>query len=258
MMSNKLFSNVSIIKFDTLNSTNDYSIFLLKEKGDKLKNFTVIWALNQTNGRGQKGNKWISESGKNLTFSIIYFPKSEITPLSQFILNQIVSLGIIEFLNFYLESKRVKIKWPNDIYVDNKKIAGILIENQIYGNKIKSSIIGIGININQIKFSNELASATSLKQLTNNDFNIENEIFILLSKLEKRFQQLINYEYDTIKMDYLNNLLYLGEKRQFYYKDELITGKINGIDKYGKLQIIKEDNRKIIADFKEIVFIHTS
>lgn len=254
-MCNKLFSKEKILKYQTLSSTNDFVSKLLKEKEYEIKNFTVIWAENQTKGRGQKGNSWVSEAGKNLTFSILYFPKSELSPLSQFLLNQTVSLGIIDFLRNILPPEKVFIKWPNDIYAYYKKIAGILIENQVFGNEIKSSIIGIGININQTYFSNELANATSLNLIKNVEYDLEETLIQICSHLEKRFQNLINFKFESIKNDYLESLIYYGEMRDYYFRNKLIKAKIIGINELGKLQLISEKNVLIDADIKEIVFI---
>jgi len=255
-MCEKLFLMNKVIKYETLSSTNDFANELLIEKENEINNFTVIWALNQTKGKGQKGNKWVSDSGKNLTFSIIYYPKSKIIPLNQFLLNQTVSLGIIDTLKKILPSEKVTIKWPNDIYVINKKIAGILIENQIMGNYIKNSIIGIGLNINQISFSKELINATSLKLITNTDYELEDILRKICTSIEKRFLQLINNEIDMINSDYIKNLLYFDEIRQYFYKNELIFAKIIGINETGKLKIVDQNNNQIIASLKEIVFIH--
>ena len=120
----------------------------------------VVFSENQTDGKGQRGNSWITERGKNLTFSL--FLKPSILISTQFVLSKIVSLSIVDFL-MEMGVKDVKIKWPNDIYCGDKKIAGILIENTISEGKINNCIVGIGLNVNQVNFDSSIQNATSLK-----------------------------------------------------------------------------------------------
>ena len=127
---------------------------LLKKK--KLLKGTIVYTNYQSAGQGQSGNKWESEDGKNLLISIVLFP-SFIKPADQFHISMTISLGICDFLKRYIPG--CSIKWPNDIYVNNDKIAGILIENFILGNKIENTIAGIGLNINQDKFSGDAAKS---------------------------------------------------------------------------------------------------
>ena len=135
----------SVIKFHKeLTSTNDQAFMLLKTINPV--EGTVIYADFQKAGRGQKDNKWESEKGKNLLLSIILYPTS-IRPEDQFYLSMAVSLGICDFIDSFFPGS--KIKWPNDIYINDDKIAGILIENSVMGETIESTIAGIGININQ-------------------------------------------------------------------------------------------------------------
>lgn len=136
-----------IVFIKNLPSTNTYAVSLLKE-GD-IPEGTIIYTNFQASGRGQMGNTWESEDGKNLLISIIIFPKM-IKPAKQFIISKTVSLGIYDFLRRHINN--VLIKWPNDIYVNNDKIAGILIENSLLNDEIESTIVGIGINVNQQKF----------------------------------------------------------------------------------------------------------
>lgn len=252
-MTTNLFSIDKILKYDTLDSTNDFAYELLKE--NNIQNGTIIWSINQKKGRGQKGNKWLSENGKNLTFSIIYFPQNLINPLNQFILNQTVTLAIIDFLKKELPDETPKIKWPNDIYIGKNKISGILIENQILGSNIQSSIIGVGININQTEFPKEILNPTSLKLITGIDYSIENILKKLCFNFEIRFNQLIDKKIETIKTEFLENLLYLNEIRDYCFNNNLIRAKITGLSENGKLQLISND-KIITADFKEITFIH--
>jgi len=133
-----------IIHYDSLSSTNSTAWLMVREK--ELPEGTVISANFQTAGKGQHGNRWESERGKNLLFSIILYPSS-VSPDEQFLISMSISLGICDFLKHFLSD--IKIKWPNDIYVNGGKIAGILIENSIIGQTIEYTVAGIGININR-------------------------------------------------------------------------------------------------------------
>ena len=161
---------MKITHFKTLESTNQYLQNLLNEGIDIVDNIVVTDY--QTSGRGQGKNVWESEDGKNLLFSIaldMSFLKAE----NQFLLTQIVSVTMINVLKKYLPEESLSIKWPNDIYFNNKKIAGILIKNEIRGMMMGTSIIGIGLNVNQTSFNENLPNPISMKMITGNDFELE-------------------------------------------------------------------------------------
>ena len=161
---------MKITRFKTLESTNQYLQNLLNEGIDIVDNIVVTDY--QTSGKGQGKNVWESENGKNLLFSIaldMSFLKAE----NQFLLTQIVSVTMINVLKKYLPEESLSIKWPNDIYFNNKKIAGILIKNEIRGMMMGTSIIGIGLNVNQTSFNEDLPNPISMKMITGNDFELE-------------------------------------------------------------------------------------
>ncbi len=247
-----IFKENKIIQFEKINSTNDYASKVLLEKS--IGEGSIIWALNQTEGKGQKGNKWESEISKNLTFSIVLKP-NKILPVKQFYLNMAVSLSLVDFLKSILTNQNIYIKWPNDIYVDNKKIAGILIENQIIANEIENSIIGIGLNVNQYKFSENIPNPTSLKILKSFDFELNTLLVDFLNFIENRIQQLYNFEFDSLKSNYRTSLLYFGELKQFKYKNEIIYARIIDINTYGKLILQTENQIVVECDLKEVEFI---
>ena len=153
-----------IIWLESVDSTNEEC----RRRISEIDNLSVVAALSQTSGRGQRGNVWLSEAGKNLTFSIVLkFPatdiKSELEPMlayDQFVLSEITSLSIVDLLAEH--RIEAKIKWPNDIYVGDKKICGMLIENSLRGEWIQHSIIGIGLNVNQRNFDVSLPNPTSM------------------------------------------------------------------------------------------------
>jgi BirA family biotin operon repressor/biotin-[acetyl-CoA-carboxylase] ligase len=147
--------------FENLPSTNSHAAHLLKN--NDLPEGTIIYTNYQSAGQGQIGKRWESEDDKNLLISIVLFP-SMINPDDQFYISMIVSLGICDFLRRYIPV--CSIKWPNDIYVNNDKIAGILIENSILGNQIENTIAGIGLNVNQDKFYSDAPNPVSLSSLS--------------------------------------------------------------------------------------------
>ncbi len=153
--------------FESLPSTNSYAAFLLKN--EVIPEGAIVSAEYQTTGRGQGSNIWESENGKNLLISIILYP-SIIYPASQFLISMALSLGICDFLKRFIPD--CSIKWPNDIYVNDDKIAGILIENSIMGDKIESTIAGIGLNINQEKFLSDAPNPVSLSLITGKKYDL--------------------------------------------------------------------------------------
>ena len=213
----------------------------------------LVVATHQTAGRGQMGTIWCSEAGKNLTFSILI----RVNGLSvdrQFVLNQAVSLGLLNVLKKYLPD--VQIKWPNDILADTKKIAGILIENTVSNNKIKHSIVGIGLNVNQTKFPKEIANASSLKLLLQKDLDLD----FLLQEIRDSIKQyvfLIEKEQKaSIQKQYLKNLLYYEKETTFLNKKgKAFVGKIIGLTSEGRLQIEMQSKELVDFGFKEIKFI---
>ena len=168
-----------IVKLNAIPSTNDYLRKLSQDQ--ELENFTCCVAENQTQGRGQMGAQWSVEEGKNLTFSV--YIEKVIADVSQiYLLNVAVAVSIFKTLENY-NIPKLAIKWPNDIMADTKKIGGILIENSIRGDGTINSIVGIGININQINFE-EMPSASSLALVTSSIFDKEVILIDLLKELE--------------------------------------------------------------------------
>ncbi|MEI6821061.1 MAG: biotin--[acetyl-CoA-carboxylase] ligase [Bacteroidota bacterium] len=239
-----------IIRMETVSSTNQYASETMKN--ELFPEGTVIWALNQTQGKGQKGNYWESEKGKNLLLSIILYP-DYIKASSQFVLNKIISLGVAEFIQSL--TKGVSIKWPNDIYVDNKKIAGILIENRIMGDSIQSSIIGIGININQIKFISDAPNPISLFNITNKEYELKECLQSLCNYLNKWYGSLLRNEFELIDSSYLNLLKNYNIFSKYLYKGIEIEAQIKGVTEYGKLIIETQERLIIECDLKEITFL---
>jgi BirA family biotin operon repressor/biotin-[acetyl-CoA-carboxylase] ligase len=214
---------------------------------------TVITTENQVEGRGQIGSKWESEAGKNIILSIILRPNF-LPAREQFLLNQAITLGVVNFIQYYITTG-VKIKWPNDIYVHKKKVAGILIQNQLSGSRIQSSVIGIGLNINQVVFLSDAPNPTSFKLLTAHEFQIEQLIPELCRSIEQRYLQLKQGKHAILQNDYLKNLFQYQQTASYQKPNETtFQGRIIGISPFGKLKI--EHNQGIeFFDIKTVKFI---
>jgi len=210
----------------------------------------VILTENQTAGRGQRGNSWEAGVNQNLTLSVIYKPVFLVAS-EQFFLNIAVSLGIADFLKRYLPAG-VILKWPNDLYYLEKKLGGILIENSISGSVLQSSVIGIGLNINQEHFEN--ANAVSLKQVTGQHYNLKKLTETLLECLEKRYVELQKNPRNLLQQEYWQQLLGFGEYRFYEVDNEVIEGKIVGTDDYGRLQLETQTGLRVF-DLKQIRFL---
>lgn len=190
----------NIIYKKTLASTNTYLREQIASTKEKIKPFTIVYTNYQTSGRGQQTNKWESEKGKNLLMSILLYPQLE--PGKQFLITEWISLSITDFLINTIGLKEIKIKWPNDIYVKDKKIAGVLIEHNLDATNINYSIIGIGLNINQHHFPEYLPNPTSIKSETHKTYAIETAIKVITTNL----QQYMNQTPESIHEKYLQHL----------------------------------------------------
>jgi len=241
---------VRIIKLHTTDSTNNY----LKEwiRINTPENLMIVVTDSQTNGRGQMGTKWLSESNKNLIFSIfIKFKDLQIE--KQFKLNQAVSLGLLTALKTYIP--QAQIKWPNDIMAGGKKIAGILIENTVNSSTIKHSIVGIGLNVNQTKFPREIPNASSLQLICNTEFNLDKLLLEIKKEIIEKAQILKEEKYDFIQKNYLDNLFLHNIPSTFLDKDNShFSGTIIGVTSEGRLQIKLQNNDIVMFTHKEINF----
>lgn len=235
--------------FTTIDSTNNYALELLKSIDNSQE--ILITADYQSSGRGQRGNTWHSNNKENIIFSLIYFPKNLLAH-SQFKLSMASSLAIID----YLKEKQIKdcfIKWPNDIYIGMRKVCGMLIENMITGKNIRASVIGIGLNLNQKTFGNDVKNPISLQEITNQEYQIEKERELLISKLLLRLD---NLDYQNLKEEYFENLISVKEPQNYLKGDYRFAGSIKNIDDLGHLYLKNEDTGKIEKfDFKEVEMI---
>jgi BirA family transcriptional regulator, biotin operon repressor / biotin---[acetyl-CoA-carboxylase] ligase len=247
------FLNEAVIHKRSVTSTND---FMLNEISDGIisNEGTVVTAYEQTVGKGTDDNTWESEPGKNLTFSVLLKP-TFLRADRQFLLNKVVSLAVYDFLKMYITDIPVKIKWPNDIYIGNGKVAGILINNTVSGNSLVNSVAGIGININQEKFSGKASNPVSMIHSTGRILNRDKCLEEILKCLEVRYLELSQGNLFRINTDYLTSLYRHNESHFYRYQELIVKGMITGISAYGHLKVTLQDNRKIECDLKEIEFI---
>ncbi len=243
----------NILRLKKIESTNDYARKLIELYGEKPEiNQSVVFADEQTAGRGMAGNKWISEAGKNLTFSIILSPADYLPVQEFFMLSKLTSVAVLK----YLERKKLKpkIKWPNDIIVGDRKISGILIENLVRGNKLRYSIIGVGININQTDFPQEI-KATSLKLERDSDFDLNKELARFLVIFFDLLKSLKKGKFQDIDKLYLKNLYKINQLTQFRSGGHIFEATIKGVDKYGRLILEDYTKERQIFDPKQIEYI---
>ena len=230
-------------------STNNYAMQLVS---DKHREGTVVLAQYQRRGRGQAGSYWESEAGKNLLMSLILEPKF-LEAGKQFYLSMVVSLGLVCFLKSYLND--VKIKWPNDIYVGDKKIAGILIEQLVKGSHIEASVVGIGLNVNQLTFLSEAPNPISMKQLTGKEYELDIILDEFLFELENFYNILQKKNFIEIEREYLQNLFRINEWYHYRAGDEEFIARITGIGEFGQLQFEDQSGKIRSYLFKEVEFV---
>jgi BirA family biotin operon repressor/biotin-[acetyl-CoA-carboxylase] ligase len=236
--------------YETLTSTNNKALSLLKMK--EIPEGTVICADFQTAGKGQSGNKWESEKGRNLLISIILYPES-VSPVDQFLISMTIALGIIDFTEKYCHGS--SIKWPNDIYIKNAKIAGILIENSILGEKIESSVAGIGYNINQDKFGPGIPNPVSLKIITGKEFDTGACLREMLAVIDIRYKHLLYGDRERIRNEYSSRLYRSGEWHAYRSAGIQFEGKIRDVSASGNLRIEEKNGKLREFSFKELDYI---
>ena len=231
------------IWLESIDSTNSEALRRLPE----LPSGTVLAAREQTAGRGQRGNTWFTEPGKNLTFSIVLKP-SGLEAGEAHLLNYLASVAVAEFLEGYGVS--CCIKWPNDIYAGRKKICGILVENSLSGGCVGASVIGIGININQTEFP-QLANATSLSLVTGLEYVLEDCLKAFVAVFDSWLPRL-----STLSEAYVSRLFQKGVQARYadYLRGDQFTGTIRGVTSDGRL-VIHDGLAERLYRFKEVGYI---
>ncbi len=242
-----------ILEYKQLASTNNKAKELLKEKD--IKEGTVVKAIYQSAGRGYASNKWESEKGKNVTASWILKPVF-LPPQHQFRLTQMLSMAVKDTVDHFLgQDLSASIKWPNDIYVNNNKIAGILVENSIMGDTIKTAICGIGLNVNQTTFVSDAPNPVSLSRLTGMQYSVDTIIEVLSAKINHWYDILRAGKTDLLLNTYHDALFRKGVPSTFAAGEELFEGIITGTDAWGRLIIENNQGTSRVFDFKEVAFV---
>jgi len=230
-----------------VDSTNNFAAKLIKE--GVTGHGSVIMAENQSDGRGQSAAKWQSDPNLNLLLSIILIPE-EMDIKHPIHINWFISISLIDF--FRAKGIKAEIKWPNDILVNGKKIAGILIENKYAGSKLKNSVVGIGINVNQVSFDSIIATSMKLEQ--NIDFVLEDLLEEFILYLKKKEDSMYSKNQDILHKEYLNYLFGMGKLLKFNTNTGMLLGEISGVDSNGQL-LVRSDGKTHAFQNKEIRFL---
>ena len=253
-----LFIGKKIVYLPSCHSTNDTATELVRK--ENLVEGTVVITNAQTAGRGQRGARWISSPGENLTFSLVLRP-TFLAPPEQFLLSQAMALGVKRFVSDIVS--QVQIKWPNDLFVNQMKLGGILLENAWQGTRMSHAVVGIGLNVNQMQFNDEPAPmvlnsclrATSLRLEVAKSFELSALLPDLLLSLEQSYLRLRAGYYEQIRRDYHLALLGLGENRLFRANGDVFEGVVEGVTDTGKLCIHKEGDVRKEYDIKEVEWL---
>lgn len=241
----------TILRLTETESTNSAAIEMLS-KGRPEEGLVII-TDHQTKGKGTDTNTWESEKGKNLTFSLILYPKFAAD--QQFILNKAISLGIYDFLVAELPGKKISIKWPNDIYISDKKACGILILNSVMGNKMDYVVSGIGLNVNQTHFISDAPNPVSMKITTGKEYNLDEILHKLLQSIFNRYAQVKPETSKRIENEYQKALYRLNEWHNYLVKGLKVNARITGTNGYGQLLLETETEKILVCDLKEVKFL---
>ena len=233
-----------------IDSTNAYLQRMQLERD--IRNF-VVSTDEQTAGKGMGNNGWESEAGKNLTFSMA-LDMSFLPAERQFLLSEAVALGLSNTLDSHLPSEMLRIKWPNDIYFGNRKLAGILINSTIKGNMMDTSIIGIGLNVNQMQFMDWPTRPISLKQITGKNYELQPLLEQIAESIVAEVERLKKNS-PAIEQDYLSRLYRYRIWADYQVGETTLRLFMTGIDPFGRLLLVDETNKLYCFDIKEIKFV---
>lgn len=230
-------------------STNTLADQCLRNKA--LPEGTVVITDHQYQGRGQRGNAWYSEPYKNLTFSVVLYP-TFLAPSQSFALNIVTTLALLRVLSAYVPND-LTTKWPNDIYFQDQKLSGVLIENVVESQQLKSSVIGIGLNVNQEHFHEE--RPTSLVRVCGRTLDLQSVLVQLLAALERVYLQLQAQGMAPLQAAYLKNMYWIHETHTFQDATGRFQGKIRGINAVGQLVIERTAGTLKPYNLQEISFV---
>lgn len=234
----------------TIDSTNAY-LQRMQPEAD-IRNL-VVSTDEQTAGKGMGSNGWESEARKNLTFSLA-LDMSFMPAERQFLLSEAVPLGIVKVLDSFLSVEKLFIKWPNDIYYDGHKLSGILINSTIKANMMDTSIIGIGLNVNQLNFHDWPTHPISLKQITGKDYALQPLLEQIAESVAAEVERLKKNS-PAIEQDYLSRLFRYRTWANYQVGEKTLRLLMTGIDPFGRLLLADETNKPYCFDIKEIKFV---
>jgi len=249
---NTLFIGQKVIRLSEIDSTNNYAAQQIKENG--VLEGLVIIADYQSKGKGQRSKSWESEKGKNLLCSIVLSPNF-IDVSNQFILNKAIALAVLKAAEMICPGAFLRIKWPNDILMEDKKLAGILTESSINGSQIGSLIVGVGMNVNQLKFEAEGRPAISISQELGSEIPIEAVLQTVCKCLEVEYLKLKAGKLNQIDKEYQKNLWKLDEWQFFKINGKTEILKILGVTESGFLKT--ENTDREVAEWRngEVEFV---
>lgn len=253
--------SISRINLPTVDSTNSFGREMLAEEStggvmsaSALPGFTLVVANDQTKGRGQVGNSWETERGKNIIFSLLCHPEF-IRASKQFLLSQCIALAVRNALQKRVRNEEVMVKWPNDIYVGEKKISGTLIECDLMGKGIANCIIGTGVNINQMEFRSDAPNPVSLAQLTGKEWDREEILADIVEEFSALYEKLREGDEECVRSEYMQCLF----RREGMHEYEDVRGRfqaeIAGVEPTGHLLLKFENGNVVRYEFKEVKFV---
>lgn len=252
---NRFLCMDTILHLKSTTSTNDEMSLLVKQYGDDVPEGMLIYTDEQTNGRGQIGNHWESETGKNLLCTVLLYP--DFLPADQqFIITQLGALSVADFLKKYVGLTDISIKWPNDVYWKDYKISGTLNEAMLMGKSISHVMLGVGVNLNQLVFTDYAPNPISAIQITHKEYPIDQAAVIFRQCLMNRYIQLVNGDISSIRGDYMSALY----RREGYYKYEDESGNcfeasILDVHPTGELDLKLKDGKIRSFLFKQVRFV---
>ena len=246
-----LFTGRQLTHLKTVNSTNRYLSELLSD-GPQPEGAALVASF-QTGGRGQAGASWVSEEGKNLLMSLVFYP-SFLSIQHLFMLSKTFSLGIYDTLH-ELAGEKIKIKWPNDIFYGDKKLCGMLIENSIRTYYLNHSLLGIGLNVNQEIFPGEIPNPVSLKIILEKSMDVDDCFRMICNSIERRYLQLKSGHQDQLHSDYLQALYRYEEFHEFESNNKKFKAKITGIGDDGKIILTYQNRLMGKYDLKELKYL---
>lgn len=241
----------TFLKLDRLASTNTY----VKEHAASLPDCAVVYTPDQTAGRGWGSNRWEAEPGKNLSFTILYRPE-RLAPARQWLVSVCTALGIVDAVGELIDPRDVSVKWPNDIYVGERKLAGILIENSITGDRLEHTVIGVGLNVNQTRFISDAPNPVSLAQVARHEFDLDSLLTAVVSQILTRLDSAVHD--DALALDFERQFasrLFRNDgkpHRWLTVQGTPFTATVAGVNSLGELILRHDDDTEHTYGFKQV------